>query len=95
MIPIGLADGHEAAGAVHDARLREAGPTVTATNTNPIRVAAAVPAKIKKLSHPWNIIKQCSPSAAFVYDDCANRKCSFISGIITDNALVSTEGTWP
>jgi hypothetical protein len=27
-------------------------PTVTATNSNPIRVAAAVPAIIKKLSQP-------------------------------------------
>jgi len=35
-------------------------PTVTATNTNPIRVAAAVPAIIKKLSQLWSIIKQCN-----------------------------------
>jgi hypothetical protein len=32
-------------------------PTVTATNSNPIRVAAAVPAIIKKLSQPWSINK--------------------------------------
>lgn len=44
-------------------------PTVTATNTNPIRVAAAVPAIIKKLSHPWSIIKQCNRLAEFVYSD--------------------------
>jgi hypothetical protein len=30
---------------------------VTATNSNPIRVAAAVPAIIKKLSQPWSIVK--------------------------------------
>jgi hypothetical protein len=34
---------------------------VTATNSNPIRVAAAVPAIMKKLSQPWSIGKQCSP----------------------------------
>jgi hypothetical protein len=42
-------------------------PTVTATNSNPTRVAAAVPAIIKKLSQPWSIGKQFSPSATFVY----------------------------
>lgn len=36
-------------------------PTVTATNTNPIRDAAAVPAIIKKLSQPWSIIKGVYP----------------------------------
>jgi len=41
--------------------------TVTATNNNPIRVAAAVPAITKKLSQPWSTNKQCSPSA--VYDE--------------------------
>jgi hypothetical protein len=30
-------------------------PTVTATNSNPTRVAAAVPAIIKKLPQPWSI----------------------------------------
>jgi hypothetical protein len=36
-------------------------PTVTATNSNPTRVAAAVPAIIKKLSQPWSIGKQFTP----------------------------------
>jgi len=49
-------------------------PTVTATNSNPTRVAAAVPAIIKKLSQPWSIVKQCSPSAAFVYYELRGRK---------------------
>jgi hypothetical protein len=48
-------------------------PTVTATNSNPIRVAAAVPTIIKKLSQPWSIVKQCSPSAAFVYYELRGR----------------------
>ena len=42
-------------------------PTVTATNSNPIRVAAAAPAIIKKLSQPWSIGEQCNPSPVFVY----------------------------
>jgi hypothetical protein len=41
--------------------------TVTATNSNPTRVAAAVPAIIKKLSRPWSIGKQFSPLTTFVY----------------------------
>jgi hypothetical protein len=58
-------------------------PTVTATNSNPTRVAAAVPAIIKKLSQPWSIGKQFSPLTTFVY--CELRE---IRGAKLDSWLV-------
>ena len=61
--------------------------TVTATNSNPIRVAAAVPAIRKKLSQPWSIGKQFSPSATFLY--CELRE---IRGGKLDSSLVVLVG---
>jgi hypothetical protein len=47
-----------------------------------IRVAAAVPTIIKKLSQPWSIVKQCSPSAAFAYYELRGRKWNFQGTIL-------------
>ena len=62
-------------------------PTVTATNSNPIRVAAAVPAIIKKLSQPWSIGKQVSPLATFVYCELHE-----LRGVKLDPWLVGSSG---
>jgi hypothetical protein len=67
-------------------------PTVTATNSNPIRVAAAVPAMRKKLSQPWSIGKQCSPLAAFVYYKLREPEVIGSSVAFVQNALVMSQG---
>jgi hypothetical protein len=71
-------------------------PIVIATNNDPIGVAAGVPAIIKKLSQPWSIVKQCSPSAAFVHYELREPEVVGLSAVLPSANALDTDqpGCW-